>query len=101
MVLLPLLVVIVPATRLAPALYRWRVRSRIYRWYGALMAIEREMRGHARTPEQKEKVHRRASTRSRSAVNELKTPPSFADQLYVLREHVAAVRRRLDVAVAS
>ena len=47
---LPLLVVIVPATRLAPAIYRWRIRSRIYRWYGALMAIEREMRGtpHAR-----------------------------------------------------
>ena len=40
---LPLLVVIVPATRIVPALYRWRVRSRIYRWYGALMAIEREM----------------------------------------------------------
>jgi hypothetical protein len=30
------------------------------------------------------------------AVSELKTPPSFADQLYVLRDHVAAVRRRLD-----
>ena len=42
-VLLPLLVCIVPATRVAPALYRWRVRSRIYRWYGALMAIERDM----------------------------------------------------------
>ena len=57
-VLLPLLVVIVPATRLAPAIYRWRIRSRIYRWYGALMAIEREMRGE-QTPEQKERVHAR------------------------------------------
>jgi len=36
-----------------------------------------------------------------SAVSELRTPPSFADQLYVLRDHVAAVRRRLDVAAAS
>jgi TRAP-type uncharacterized transport system substrate-binding protein len=96
---LPLLVVIVPATRLAPALYRWRIRSRIYRWYGALMAIEREMRGE-RTPEQKEKVRERLDAISR-AVSELRTPPSFADQLYVLRDHVAAVRRRLDVAVAS
>jgi TRAP-type uncharacterized transport system substrate-binding protein len=94
-VLLPLLVVIVPATRIAPALYRWRIRSRIYRWYGALMAIEREMRGTP-TPEQKEKVHTRLDEIAR-AVNELRTPPSFADQLYVLRDHVAAVRRRLDV----
>ena len=99
MVLLPLLVVIVPATRLAPAIYRWRIRSRIYRWYGALMAIEREMRG-VQTPEQKERVHARLDEISR-AVTELRTPPSFADQLYVLRDHVAAVRRRLDVAAAS
>jgi hypothetical protein len=98
-VVLPLLVVIVPATRIAPAIYRWRIRSRIYRWYGALMAIEREMRG-VQTPEQKERVHARLDEISR-AVTELRTPPSFADQLYVLRDHVAAVRRRLDVAAAS
>jgi len=96
---LPLLVIIVPATRLAPAIYRWRIRSRIYRWYGALMAIEREMRGTP-TPEQKEKVHARLDEISR-AVSELRTPASFADQLYVLRDHVAAVRRRLDISVAS
>jgi hypothetical protein len=97
--LLPLLVVIVPATRLAPAIYRWRVRSRIYRWYGALMAIEREMRSDS-SPERREKVRVRLDDIAR-AVSDLKTPPSFADQLYVLRDHVAAVRRRLDIAVAS
>jgi TRAP-type uncharacterized transport system substrate-binding protein len=96
---LPLLVVIVPATRLAPALYRWRIRSRIYRWYGALMSIEREMRGE-RTPEQREKVRARLDEIAR-AVAELRTPASFADQLYVLRDHVAAVRRRLDVGVTT
>jgi TRAP-type uncharacterized transport system substrate-binding protein len=96
--LLPLLVVIVPATRLAPAIYRWRVRSRIYRWYGLLMAIEREMRGE-HTPAEKERVRERLDAIAR-AVSDLKTPPSFADQLYVLRDHVAAVRRRLDIAAS-
>jgi TRAP transporter TAXI family solute receptor len=93
-VLLPLLVVILPATRMAPALYRWRVRSRIYRWYGALMAIEREMRGD-HTPDERDHVRARLDEIAH-AVSDLKTPPSFADQLYVLRDHVAAVRRRLD-----
>ena len=92
--LLPLLVVIVPATRVAPALYRWRVRSRIYRWYGALMAIEREMRG-GHTADERARVRERLDEIAR-AVDELRTPPSFADQLYVLRDHVATVRRRLD-----
>jgi hypothetical protein len=40
-------------------------------------------------------VHERLDAITR-AVTELKTPPSFGDQLYVLRDHVAAVRRRLD-----
>jgi ABC-type amino acid transport substrate-binding protein len=92
-VVLPLLVIVVPATRAAPALYRWRVRSRIYRWYGALMAIEREMT-LARTDDDRHAVARKLDDIQR-AVDEIKTPLSFADQLYVLRDHVAMVRRRL------
>ncbi|MGH8866142.1 MAG: TAXI family TRAP transporter solute-binding subunit, partial [Burkholderiales bacterium] len=42
-VLVPLVVIVIPAIRIVPPLYRWRVRSRIYRWYGALMALERDM----------------------------------------------------------
>jgi hypothetical protein len=93
-VLLPLLVVIVPATRIAPSIYRWRVRSRIYRWYGALMAIEREMLAKPSPGERAEILGR--LNEIEDAVNEIKTPLSFADQLYVLREHVALVRHRLE-----
>jgi hypothetical protein len=98
-VLLPLLVLIVPATRLAPALYRWRVRSRIYRWYGALMTIERDMLeehaaeepGPAREPSIAERLDA-----IEDAVNGDKVPLSFADQVYVLRSHIQMVRRRLE-----
>jgi hypothetical protein len=92
-VVLPLLVIVVPATRAAPSLYRWRVRSRIYRWYGALMSIEREMT-LARTEEDRQAIARKLDE-IQHAVDEIKTPLSFADQLYVLRDHVAMVRRRL------
>jgi hypothetical protein len=85
----------VPATRILPALYRWRVRSRIYRWYGALMAIERDMVSK-RSPEERQKILARIDEIT-EAVNDIKTPLSFADQLYVLRDHVATVRRRLQV----
>jgi TRAP transporter TAXI family solute receptor len=95
-VILPLLVIVVPATRIAPSLYRWRVRSRIYRWYGALMAIEREMLSGERTPEARARIGKRLDE-IEHAVEDLKTPLSFADQLYVLRDHVASVRRRLEM----
>ena len=92
-VVLPLFVIVVPATRAAPSLYRWRVRSRIYRWYGALMAIEREM-SIARTADERHAIARKLDD-IQHAVDEIKTPLSFADQLYVLRDHVAMARRRL------
>jgi len=92
-VIVPLLVILVPATKIIPTLYRWRMRSRIYRWYGALMAIEREMLAQP-APEAQTALLKRIDAIERS-VNELKTPLSFADQLYVLRDHVGMVRQHL------
>jgi hypothetical protein len=41
--ILPATVLIVPCVRLVPALIRWRMRSKIYRFYGMLIAIERRV----------------------------------------------------------
>ena len=92
-VLVPLIVAVVPITRLLPAFYRWRIRSRIYRWYGALMRIEREIQLHPQ-PEERAALVARVDEIAQ-AVRDLRTPASFGDQLYVLRDHVAAVRRRV------
>ena len=57
------------------------------------MAIERDMLAQ-RSPDQHQEIVRRLDEIEHS-VNEIKTPLSFADQLYVLRDHVSMVRRRL------
>lgn len=92
-IVVPLLVVIVPLTRIVPPIYRWRVRSRIYRWYGKLISIERDMITHPE-PEERDRILQRLNE-IENAVNNIKTPLSFADQLYVLRQHIAWVRQRL------
>ena len=91
-VLVPLLIVIVPLSRLITPLYRWRVRSRIYRWYGGLMKIERDMREELNSTQFSELGARLADIEA--SVNSLQPPLAFADQLYVLREHIALVRRQ-------
>jgi hypothetical protein len=97
--LVPLAVLLVPALRVIPALYRWRVRSRIYRYYGSLIAIEREA---LKEPSQAE---RRALfgelDQIEAALNELRMPLAYADAFYVLREHVGFVRARLARAAQS
>ncbi len=94
LVMLPLLIVVVPASRLVAPLYRWRMRSRIYRWYGALMTIERDMMAPDGSHDRQNLRHRLDEIQQ--AVNNLQLPLAFADQLYVLREHVSLVRRRFD-----
>jgi hypothetical protein len=42
LLLVPLMVLIVPVVRSIPMVYRWRVRSRIHRVHGRLLAIERK-----------------------------------------------------------
>jgi hypothetical protein len=57
------------------------------------MAIEREMLASP-TPEDREAIRTRLKA-IEQAVNQLKLPLAFADQLCVLRDHVATVSRRL------
>ena len=92
-IVLPLLVILIPATKLAPAAYKWLMRSRIIKWYGAMMTIERAMLAHPPAEEQAILLQRFEAIEQ--AVNEMKAPASFGDQLYVLRDHVRLVRDRL------
>lgn len=93
LLVVPLLVLIVPATKLVPKFYAWRLRSRIYRWYGILLALERELRADP-TPEHRAEILQHLAD-IQQAVADLKLPVSYSEQLFALRDHVSAVRRRL------
>ncbi|ACC71592.1 TAXI family TRAP transporter solute-binding subunit [Paraburkholderia phymatum] len=92
-VLVPVIVVLIPGLRLVPSLYAWRVKSRIYRWYGALIAIEREALSDTSAAEREALIVR--LDKIEESVNGLKMPLAYADQFYVLREHIGFVRARL------
>ncbi|HZZ12264.1 MAG TPA: TAXI family TRAP transporter solute-binding subunit [Paraburkholderia sp.] len=92
-VVVPLIVLLIPALRLVPSLYAWRVKSRIYRWYGALIAIERSALSEHSPAERASLIERLDAIED--SVNGLKMPLAYADQFYVLREHIGFVRQRL------
>jgi hypothetical protein len=94
LLILPLLIVIVPASRLLAPLYRWRIRSRLYRWYGVLMKIEREMANNTADIEF-EKI-KTTLEEIELAVNTMSMPLAYADQLYVLRDHISMVKQRFE-----
>jgi hypothetical protein len=98
-VFVPVILVLVPGVKLIPTAYRWRIRLLIYRWYRALLALEREPLADL-TPEKREHFLKRLDHIERE-VNRLKVPASFADQFYGLRVNIDFVRARLTAGVAA
>lgn len=95
-VVVTLAALLIPLSRVLPPIYTWRIRSRVYRWYGQLRAIEREAlhSGAARGQEAtRELLARLAEMDAR--VNDISVPLSFADEVYFLRQHIELVRREL------
>ena len=92
-VFVPMIILLLPILRLIPALYRWRFRSRIFRWYRGLLMIEQDLVTQM-APEKREALMGRLDD-IEDAVNRMKVPASFANQFYGLRGHIAFVRDRL------
>jgi TRAP-type uncharacterized transport system substrate-binding protein len=93
LVLVPIAVVLIPGLKLVPALYKWRVTSRIYRRYGDLMALERMAFSETTPAERAELMGRLDEIEKRIVTG--KFPASVAEQVYVLRQHINFVRGRL------
>lgn len=91
--LVPIIAVVVPLARVVPALYQWRVRSRVFRWYARLKEIEIQLE-EEHGPEMLGDMLRRLDEMER-AVNGIPTPLAYAENLYFFREHIDVVRRRL------
>jgi TRAP transporter TAXI family solute receptor len=97
--LVPIIAVVVPLGRLVPALYRWRVRSRVFRWYARLKQIELQLEENPGRQTLDEMLRRLEETER--AVNQIPTPLAYAENLYFFREHVDVVRRRINRRLSS
>lgn len=93
-VLVPLVLLVVPALKIAPAIYRWRIESRIYRWYRVLIEVEREAFKPDVDKPRREELLRKLDD-IETAVNRIVVPAAFGDIFYGLRGHIGFVRRSL------
>jgi len=97
--LIPLFAVMIPLMKIAPGLYTWRIRSRIYRRYGELKFIEAELEADPSSHTRAE-WHQRVDAIERD-VNHLAMPLAFTDMIYTLRMHIGVVRKAIDRNVTS
>lgn len=85
-----LIVLLLPLSRVVPPLYTYRVRQRVFRWYARLRRIEARL---AEAPAERELLLNELDELDRLA-NQTTVPLAHTDELYALRGHIEAVRRR-------
>jgi TRAP-type uncharacterized transport system substrate-binding protein len=90
--MISIVAVLLPLSRVVPPLVELRIRSRVFRWYGQLRAIEQAHRERpaAQLLDELKDIE--------SHVNAIQVPLSYADELYALKGHIQMVRRRLEAA---
>lgn len=90
---LPVLVLVVPLVRAVPAIYAWRMRSRVYRNYESIKAIDEESREVA-DPERIRAMDARLAEIDEQLAA-LRLPVTYREYAYTARLHVDLVRKRL------
>lgn len=93
--LIPLIMLLLPLGKIMPPLYRWRIRSKIYRWYKELQEVDDGCHKQHLSPELHKKLNGEL-TQIENEVNKVKTPLSYADQVYNLLLHIDLVRKKLN-----
>lgn len=91
--LLPLLTLTIPLIKIAPPVYRWRIRSRIYRWYVLLRQMDQQVEEN-----HKELFARqlKALQTMESELETIKVPLSYMEEFYNLRLHLELVKRKIE-----
>ena len=85
------LAAMLPLSRIVPPLYAFRVRSRVFRWYGRL----REIETRAEAGESERATLLADLDDLDRVVNKVAVPLSYTEELYALRNNINAVRKRV------
>lgn len=93
--LVPLAAIMVPLMRVLPGLVAWRRQGRLYRRYGELKYLERDLAARQLDDAERRSAHAQLD-RIENEIVRTKFPLDFSDRVYTLRQHVDYVRAQID-----
>lgn len=93
--LLPLIGLLIPLVKVMPPVYRWRIRSRIVRWYRELQRIDLELELSSGDRQALQSLAERLTEMEFEAAR-VEVPLSYTDQLYTLRLHMRLIAEKLE-----
>ncbi len=92
--ILPFLALMIPLFRIAPPLYNWRIRSKIYRWYAVVREIDLTVQKNDRAIDAPSLLNRLMELEREVA--SVSVPLSYTGELYNLRLHIRFLQDQLE-----
>lgn len=93
-VILPLLALLIPLTKIIPMVYVWLVKRKLFRYYGELRFLDTQLQ-EIKTAEDVELCLEKLNEIETKVVN-VKLPVPFSQYAYELRAHIELVRSKLN-----
>lgn len=93
LLIVPLLVLLVPLFRFLPGVYSWSMRSRVYRRYKDLVAIDLEAAGDLTDERRAELLETLEHIDSEASA--IRVPAKYREHVYTLRLHIGLVKQKL------
>jgi hypothetical protein len=94
LILIPLIAVLLPLFKIIPPLRDWRLENRLYRRYGELKFLERDIATRTLSTAEAESARQQLDSIERDVI-ETRFPHDFSDRVHVLQQHVDYVRAKL------
>ena len=85
-----IIAIMLPLSRIVPPLYEFRVRSRIFKWYGQL----RDLENRIETGDDPQALFEELNSLEHRA-EKISVPLSYTSELYALRSNIHLVRKKL------
>lgn len=94
LILIPLLAIAIPVLKTIPSLLDFKERNRLYRRYGVLLELERDLRIRQLSELEIIEAYSKLD-KIENDISTMKFPLDFTDRIYTLRQHVDYVRGQL------
>jgi len=91
--LLPLIILIFPLFKIMPLTYRWKMRSKIYRWYSKLEAVDPKI--HKKDLPEHLNDYLLELDLIEEQVSNISVPLAYSGELYALRLYIGMLRTEL------
>ena len=92
-VIVPMLVIFIPLTRIIPSIYTWLIKRKLFRYYGELKYIKTQLGGNVQGNDNN--LYLEKLNEIEEIVRRVKLPITFSQHAYELRAHIELVRSKI------